>query len=553
MDTAHSDHAYLLGDAGQDLVAALAMVAEAGREGEPRFRPDVVHDLTWAMIGRSYGPAVHELCHLVGAARACGGAKGDFAGFFWGVEPARPAGFHDHLRRHLEGRPGVHSLDRQGLTARYGDGSGFAVTYGRMPFLAALLECLVSARGIGYRVLDDLFRAELVPPLDRAKIAACTNRLSKVIYDYLAEQLPPAQTQRKLKVLVAFLKNRGKGDFDIHAIDDPAVLDFWLGASTDAEEGDFKTYGSAFKAFVRLRQALDAASGRHAFANPLALGGDREAGEWDFEADDLATDLGAATRDPLQELAAPPCATVKFLNGRETAIAAGPLELGTHAAHLPLSWLRHEVFGKVQAALVQALRDRKDPGALLATLAGDGGGDYAACQGDLEELAEHLDKVLLASVHVLAAGRRPEVFEVILALRPDIDLAPLARLVPEAGTADDKVVPLLAEKAGDRLIAALKDREAMGPRLADLMDEAERTFRRMSRKGFEKETALRSDGAEAFAAGAAALLDIRRGIRGFLAVLRNLWAQRGEPMSVLATDRPVFLEQFTRIYGGGQP
>ena len=78
--------------------------------------------------------------------------------------------------------------DRRGGRHPFGSGEPFSIRYSRMPFLAGLLEFLVST--IGWRTLKDTVR-----PLRRQVIRGgdCVAAAPGLVYGWLGDHLPTAR------------------------------------------------------------------------------------------------------------------------------------------------------------------------------------------------------------------------------------------------------------------------------------------------------------------------------------------------------------------------
>jgi len=489
-----------------ELVAAFRCIEEAEADGQPRFAPAAVRELGRIVTCRTYGPVVHELAHLAAAALVVD-PKGGYERLFWASGPARPARFAAFFAgRNLgDGRPGgrVARTDN-GIAVSYVDGS-FGVAFGRMPVLAALIEFLVPA--IGYAELDRALRPLGRPEATKKAVSEAANALSRMIYDYLKAHLPSAQTQRKFQALTGFLEGRRGDGFTGDALADEDALAFWLDDGAHGQ-ADFKTYLAVHKAFAALVRALAHAGGRASVEGARAIGTDRAAGE--VEPDhlrSLADAIEQDERNPLDDLAEPPAALIKFLNATERRALALLAETGRIARRLPLSQLRAELLAPVQDRMVEAQRRRS---ALAAETALDGASYAGECER-VRGLAAHVRRMMLAALHVLSpggAGAR--------------DGAPAGMLAAGAGVVDDK---------------------------EDGAEEARRAYRGFSREGFGREA--EPEIAAGFAAAAAPLAALSGLIGGFLDAVDSAARGHGGLDPLFARDRPVFAERLQALHSGG--
>jgi hypothetical protein len=543
--------AILDGAPSAELAALLEGIAEIAVDSAPKFTPGVRQALLGLIVGRAYAPPLLELCHLLRVAALA--PRRRFETFFWGVPLARGGAYAGWVRGALRGpAPGPVTIlaEPGGVAIVYPDGR-FAISYSRMPLLVALMEFLVSA--LGYPAVLDRAEALLAGPARVAAAGETANELSRAVYAWLAPHLPTVHEKRRLDALVGWLTARhapAGRSFSTDDIDDAAILDFWRAA----EEAEFRTYASVLRGFLLLIDAMEDAAAAIAVARASALGTDREAGEVEPVAPDSDFPLHGASvtsaddvetgGDPLAALAEPPADAVKLLNARERAELEQLLEHFPSGERLALSLLRRAVFGAVQARISEALRRGGPSGAARIVSALHAGEDVSAARDNApgaytawiertDDLATHLERAMLASLHVLARAGRLEAVHLLLALGPGLDLAPL------------RAARVLDEPA--RLGAVLEDPVTAGPEIAALMLRARRSFQGLSRAGFEPEAPTRSAVVDGHAAAAAALprLAARLGrARGALGRRPpESWAAQQE------ADRAVFAARFATIYG----
>ncbi|MBT3307035.1 MAG: hypothetical protein HN377_11205, partial [Alphaproteobacteria bacterium] len=522
-------------------------------DGEPKFSQQVCRDLAKAIACRNYSKAVLELCHLVRIADALGGGAG-YEVFFWGLGTARASAFRAQAIegvRMMGGRiTGLNLLDG-GVEVAYPDGS-FTVTFGRMAFLSALMEFLLSS--VGYGEIDGILRDCLGPGVAAKDVSDQANGLSRLIYDYLKDHLPTAQNQRKFRRLIEFMEQKVGDDFDAGSIDDDVVFEFWRNESTmGATDGvDFKTFPAAFKTFVRFRQTLDAAGDLQALANPHAIGLDREAGEIDPDAVYGLVDTVDEYQNPLLALDEPPVAAIKFLNRREGAAIGLLFECGEAAFALPLSLMRCEVFGKGQGQITQALRRKVKEAELSKLIAECAPESYSAKTEELEAVAAHIDKALLASLHALARNRDLAAVNLVVTLRPHADFTRLRDVLAVDQGNDGNVVMLRAASVAERFLEVVEDADQVGPEIAGLMNDARKAFRGISRQGFSEAEADDADLQEGFAEGAATLIDIGAQISAFVEFLGRVSLPHSDWDGQFAADKSDFSKHFEILYGGSR-
>lgn len=534
-----------------ELAELLDSLAEATVRGAPKYAPRLHRSLVRAVICRSYAGMIYELVHLMAAAEGANGERG-YEPLLWDDGPATAARFRAGFERALAHTPdgaGNVQATGNGIQVDYPDGT-FAVAYSRMPLLAAMLDFLISA--LGYREVDGALRGAFEPEPTQAALKQAANRLSKALYAFLKPRLPAAQAQRKFRALMDFLKPReGTDVVTKDAIDDDAVIDFWRAHGADAA-GDWKTYRAVVKAFVHLRDALDSAAGRDAVAAALPLDPARDAAVAD--ADGLLDACAAIDLrcDALDALGAPPASSIKFLNKREVERIALILGAGPHARPLRLSLLRAAIFGAVQAAISQSLRrGARGSNAVDACPAWDDNG-YETQFAVLSQTRDHLERVLGAAYHVLAAARDGQAIAILLALNPALDLRPLAAGLGGGLEAGGNVVALGAEAAARELFAQAAIGAPDCPGLGDFAAQAAADHRGISRKGFGAGEARNPEIVAGFAAGSPPLLEIRDSLQRYLIAIEALMPEPRDRKRRMLADRILFLTQFRSLYGETQ-
>lgn len=536
-----------------ELVAAFKMVEEAEMDGEPKFSPQVCRDLAKAIACRNYSKAGLELCHLARIADAVGGGAG-YEMFFWAGGSARASAFRaqaiEGVRMMGGNIKGLNLLD-SGVEAVYADGS-FTVTFGRMAFLSALMEFLLST--VGYSEMDGVLRDCLGSGVSAKDVSNQANGLSRLIYEYLKDHLPTAQNQRKFRRLIEFMEERTSDDFGAESIDDDVIFDFWRAESImgTADGVDFKTFLAAFKTFVRFRQTLDAAGDQQALENPHIIGLDREAGEIDPDAIYGMVDTIDEYRNPLLALEEPPAASIKFLNRRESGAIGLLFECGDAAFALPLSLMRCEVFGKGQGQITQALRRKAKEAELSGLIADCAPETYTEKAQDLGSVAAHIDKALLASLHALARNRHSSAINLVIALRPQADFTPLRKVLEVDQGGEGNVVMLRAASIADRFLEVIEDADQVGEEISGLMNDARKAFRGISRLGFSEAEVDTGDIQEGFADGAMTLIEIGAQLSAFTEFLSRVSLPESNWEGQFAADKTEFSKQFELLYGGPQ-
>ncbi|MBT5159175.1 MAG: hypothetical protein HOL89_05210 [Alphaproteobacteria bacterium] len=502
-----------------ELTALLATVADAtAMDGEPRFATKISRDLARAVVCRKYSRGVLQLCHLVNAVDACGTGKDRWERFFFGLDKVRGTSIRAWLNEAVNQndwrRPGF-EISVDGLHMTYSDGD-FVLGFGRMSFLTALLETVIGM--VGYEPVDKIFAQMTKHATDQDEVKDAANALNRLIYDWLRDHLPGTHAAEKFEAIVAYLKT--SSDSGSVQVSDENILQFWLQQNNGHADAisDFRTYRSAVGSFVDFLRAIETGSTQSMVSYARPLGTDRDAGEIDpmvLEGDDPA----GAWQTPLALLDSPPADAIKFLNKREREGLDFLMDCGPLAIDLPLSIMRSEVFGSVQARITQALR-RKAGNNVVQDLLGCADAEpYAERTLRFHDYEQHLLRVQKAVLHVLTREDPG----------PDTDQDP--DLPEDADTTN--VVPLFAGKtlpdgAREQSLAAFKD---------------------LNRRGFSEDDLEDPNIREGFSIGAGALVLARDHLADYLVVLARLQSDDDDLEQVFSTDLQVFQSLFTVMYG----
>ncbi len=519
------------GPADEEVVHVLQSLRDSASAAGPRYDERTMRALTRTIVARAYAPTLLELSHLLGPAERLGGRYGA-AGFFWGVEPARPAGFRAAAEA-APPSPGW-SPEATGIAIRYGDGA-FVAHYGRMPLLAALYEFLVVA--IGYEAVAAAARR----PMTRAAAEARAGALSRALYAWLRGRLPTATHQRLHRRMVAHLVRERGPEFRLEDVDDAAVLSFWAGGGFPDRAGEVRSYRAVALAFLRFRRAFRSALERRALADAMAIGPDRAAGEVDPGAAEPAAPGWEEEPDRLEALEAAPLSAIAFLNKRERE-RIGPLARhGADAAALALTIVRAGVFGDLQARLTEARRRGGGRRRMAAAIRDGPAETYAARLAALEAIADRLALCRLACLHVLLRHRMPDAVALLRDLFPDADLGPAAAAAREGRRGFAEAPPIRPDALLDGLARPGSPAAAEGR-------EAARAFARVSRRGFGEAEAADPAHADLFRRAVPLLEGLAAALAAFLARARAALPPDARA-AAFERDRAVFARVFRESYG----
>jgi len=504
------EHFILEAEKSSELVAALRLLTEAEDGGQSRFPPETCRAVAKAIVCRTYASASYELCHLV---RAVSDFQGGYVDFFWMQGPLRTSRFRGHLSSPTSA-PNHFKAVGNGIDVLYRDKT-FSIAFSRMPFLAALAEFLVTA--LGFASLDDILSPLSRPVVTTSDVSNQANALSRAVYDWLKDHLPPLQAQRKLGMVIDFIKDRNDGDFDPLAINDDAVLAFWREAAMAGDVDDFRTFTSAFLAFGRLRQVMENADAIRAIDQAAPIGTSREDGEVDPHEVESLVDSVVETSNPIDDLALEPTSLVKFFNTKERSACRFLFDCGRIADQLPLSFVRAEVFGAAQSRVTQGLRTGMAGNALVALIEASCVTNYLGYQKTLSALADHGRNVLLASAHMMhSAG--------MVSFPDDTTALPFQK----------KSAPVPSIENGGTVA---------------ILDEARRAAKGFSRQGFRPADLTDEAVREGYMTGVPLVAKVTGRLEEFIGLLSRIRLPSGDWEAQFGSDKPEFTAHFRAIYG----
>ena len=501
----------------------------------PRYqeRP-VLIDLARFLVrsGPNRDTAFYELCHLVNAVDAAGTGRDRRNSFFLGPERASPARFRARLDAALAKggwRRSGFAHSGEGLSIDYADGA-FAVRFGRMPFLAALYEFLAGMENFSfYSELQAIFDDMSLGTADIKAVQAASNRIASHFRQYRRRHLAPIRQDGKFDLLFGFLAQRSPVGRVV--VDDAAVLEFWAEKSS---AGDFRSYRTVFDSFVHFLRALDEAARGEAVAGAASIGTDRENGEVD-PGDGDAGFGESEWQSPFAVLDQEPAAAIKFFKkDSERKPVEVLMHYGPAALRLPLAFLRLEAFGPVQSAITTDLQIGRGADSVRARLTCADAAPYCkivAGFGEILEIVRRLQKAAFYALHKNAQNTLPGGNVVAL---PGPDSREWDSMIlfdqARATAPEGRALPGAAE-------------------IARLMAEAAKTFRAISRKGFD-EAGLGSEArVEGFRIGAGALVAAEAQIERYLAAARRMERGGQNLEGWFEADRQVFSHKFGALYG----
>jgi hypothetical protein len=517
------------------LIESLRTVTEAsdGR-GRSRYPQHVNKALVQTILGRRYGPALLELCYLLLAANQVEPRQG-YVGFFWQTSLAHKVDFQLRWAATTL-RPDI-DVAAQEIILKTGS-SAFSISYARMPFLAALLDFLITVLGFApvNAVIMDFVQS---PTKTKTQCGQTANKLARMLYAYLQEHVASAHQNRKLWHFLRFLKARHSGDFQMSDISDSAILDFWLQPPAGTEEpSDYRSFKHVMTGFMDLRRAMLLGQGRLALLNCAPM------------IDDWSKDQiipAVLTEDPqapefadetiLEALVHGPANRLKFINKRE----CDDLKLLfsrsiSEVESVPLTLLRGAVFGHLQSCLSQALRRGAGPATQRCILRTGPVHDYRSYVCRMTHLAEHLERSTLAALDILIRAQHIAAIEPILAHAESSDW--LLKNLSVAAMPIGLVQPLFARLHDGRVDCGV----------AQLLHQARLARSAISRDGFRLCQGTESAVIDAAAEGMGLAKTAASRIRYHLKTIRQNFSGTALDL-VFEQDRQCFSHRLGDLYG----
>ncbi len=456
----------------EELRAVFAGIADAtAPDGSPRYSAKICRELIRIIVCRSYAKPVLEMCYFIAATESLGLG---YAEAVWGVPRATPAAFRGRYHRYREHAGQVGSLNRVGLRFSHDD-VAFNVSYGRLPFLASLIEFAISS--LGYEAFDALLVGLMDEGVNADRVMEAARNIQKELYSYLQDHLPPAQRQRRERHFLSYVGERVGAHAPADAINDDMVLSYWRDHAMN-DTVDARTYKSVFETASTLLLALHAATERLAASKAKRIGVDIDAGEVDpadVEYIVATMDADSAPSEKIRER----CGTlVNFITGAESDIASEVPTSRLVSRQLPISALRNAVYGAQQTRFSVGLR------VSLAHLEGlmpiPGAPVYRDRLKAYSKTADRLERICYAAVWVLYCHGENGAIVGALRLAPDIDWGALRESALEESEED--VVSFHAHSAAKSFFATEPD--VRGSEIAAFLAEAKRICRRVNREGF---------------------------------------------------------------------
>lgn len=401
---------------------------QIGDGDDTKYTDSQVHRLmTKILDGQAHEQIAYRLCHLIHGAVFAGGhnrRSQSYLEFFCDPRAGRAGFASGYFRARLPATDDeAHvSAAADRILLRYNDRTApVYISYASIPLLSAFMEFLLNT--VYFDTVREIAAPLETPGASYRDVQDVANTLSRAIYSYLREHSSPVQEIRDFDTIGRFLlrasRRNDREDFDASDIDDEAILDFWQENSV-LPDTEFKTYRKSFLGFLRLGQMMRGDVLRAAFDQPVNLGTDRMAGEWD-PADPTSPELdmmpdqanvagdwhagpdeGNDEEDSGSLLDRLAQSDIKFLTGEDIKLLRIVESHSQALAGIAWSMLRNACFGHAQGRISAAKRNgQKDLTELFFAAPETGFDDladsYKKIQASLNDLVDAAAYVLLKS------------------------------------------------------------------------------------------------------------------------------------------------------------
>ena len=551
-----------LGAAPNELIAVLAAIGDAtattpNGHSRPRYSAEGVAGLRRLVVAWNINPRLLDLAYLVTAVEQSGE---DAVGFF--LSAHRSFAGRDDFRSAMEQtcRQSPHAMEQRGLLSRYADRERVVWWNRDILILPPLFELLLVIDDVVIRDCAALRRTSLA-----TEVAETATRWQNRLYAWLKElvgaddhaaPLGPLTQQRARHFarLAKWLRQRRGGTNAPLAelLTDDALLEFWLGQQGVIEDVESVTANApelqGYRAFEHVAEVA------FHFCNAARVGADRQATPADVDdADRVAVPAANFDDDhmsPLQRLAAPPLAAVKFLKDTEHRLLEPLLDAGPAAHQLPLTVLRAQTFGPRQRQLGRAA-----PANRAVLLAFEDVPSYSVWLAHMEQAQTRLQTLRDACLHTL------------LHLRSTVAVARVREALPElacweaievslpaaAGERDWANEAQLLEDYADAFFRQLPAERLRSQPLAAFLKRLAAAYAQVNTRGFATLPAADtpiggSSAADVFAAGDECLGDVVAAIDGFFATLRQRAGGVAGLERDFRSDASLFRKAYQQLY-----
>lgn len=505
----------------------------------PLYSHVAMYELRCAILCRSYGKTLWEYSHFVAVLEHL--SASGVIDLFWGKQVVSAA----HLKAWVGTLPALDWLRVEaqgGLKVQIGKRE-FVLNPGRINLMAAWTAFIAIA--------DPMILAQFAQfrdGLSEAKIDAFARHVKARLDQYLEPHLQALHQQRQGRVMLSWLLSEQSGATRLEPeasvatlLEDQAVLNFWVHAA-QTDDGDFKRFATVAECAYRLFQAITLDANRREIDTARSVDQDDSGDDASWLLDEVSqvqngeslfdAMVGAFEPQATWALQQGSLAAIKFLSKRDLEFCATFEQPGAALWHLPLTFIRAQVFGLQQARISEDLRQTKGENlAGLVSLQTFEG--YSPWQLLVSEQVLKIEETRAAIAHILLHFQHPAAL-VRLLERLDADSRAQCQAWLGADPARAGVEPQMAEKIMQLSPASVQQFKA--------------AFERINRQGFSILPA--AEALDAYIQGDQLLTVLAQTLRRYQLSLQVALASS----EIAQRDQDIFKTMFMQLYcGSGVP
>ncbi|MCP5017212.1 MAG: hypothetical protein GY938_18360 [Ketobacter sp.] len=445
----------------ETLIGLFQSLREAPGLSGYKYRTEDISRLERAVVFRNYGKACLELSYLLTAILQLPIAQRHHSPLLqhlWIEQNITPVRVRSAF---AEADGEVVSLTEEGIQQQIG-ADRFVISPTRVGYLAALMELIAY---INPAVIAEA-EHQLIKPAVKS-IQSFSSRLQKWIYDYLDEHLMPAQLRRRFRFLMDWcLANKPEHQSVETFTSDQVVFQFWQQVSELDENLGFRRFRSVGDDFIALLKALELGRSRSEANHAATIGLDVEAGEWHpDQLEQLYEELGLELADVGFLAKAPKF----FASSTWVEVSQRLMDAGQFSARLPLTIMRMDVLGGLQAKLIQADKD-KNHERFRFYMDSIPEQDYSAYLDGLEQYTSAIQDARMLGLGLFLQLNSPEALALLAEILPTDVLQAMQQCMQDAKS--------------DQLLEKIVEIKLQVPELNRVCQQATKLLKKTNRAGF---------------------------------------------------------------------
>lgn len=518
-------------------------------EGKIKFSSSSVDMLAQHIVCRHYSKLCYEFAHLNWAlihanSNNTSSIQNIFVNYYWLEQCHWPQYFKQYFTNLCE--PIESAIDQkiglytnhnisddiltksEGITLKIYDHI-FSISASRANILACFMEWLIGV------VPDVLNTLEIhLHGKGHNGIREFSSLLQKQIYEYLSDHLPPAKLQQRFRLIQSWYSTSAK-----NAMNDDSLFDFWQQHNNIEGYGKYSTVVKDSLSYLNALSVLDTSLNvQHASdtidnAECASAQGLDELLEQDeaFHFSSISQ-YRAQTVLPISDLLNAP----KAINKQQFELFELFSQYPQHLMPLSSTWLRLQVFGKVQHQIIQMNRV-KNPLAIDSDhYAGLYGTGYQQITNDCVRLLASNQQSLLAISQLMLSISPNQACLILLTLLPQMPSF-------ENFTSEFSILLEDAVSAGKSIDKAVVLQWRLTyPWLNKLFKQTELALKQINRQGFTATSLLPS---EDYLRCAELLFDLNKLIKQ---VVKRINKQNQDSQEKFEADRLIFHNEFATLY-----